>query len=67
VPLSGASFKATVTGTFAATSIGDGFDMSDSKTVDADASTYKPVVCLQYLSTTEGIFATGKNIYANVA
>lgn len=67
VPIGPAQVRATVTGTLAATNIGDGFDMSDSVTVNAAANTYKVVTCTKYISATEGLFTIGKNIYANVA
>ena len=67
VPIGPATIRATVTGTFAATNVGDGFDMSDSVTVNAAANTYKTVTCVKYVSTTEGIFMIGKSLYANVA
>jgi hypothetical protein len=67
VPIGPALIEATVTGTLASTSEGDGFDMSDSVTVNAGANTYKAVTCVKYLSATLGIFAISKSIYANVA
>lgn len=67
VPIGPAEIRATVTGTFAATNVGDGFDMSDDVTVNADANTYKAVVCTKYISATEGLFAIGKSLQGNVA
>jgi len=63
VPRGGTSLvEATVTGTFASTSEGSEFDLSDSVTVDADASTNDPVVCVRYLSATSGDFAINPQI-----
>jgi len=67
VPIGPALIRATVTGTFAATSEGLSMDMSDAVTVNADATTYGTVTCVRYISATEGIFAISKSIYANVA
>lgn len=67
VPVGPAVLRATVTGSFAATNLGDGFDMSDSQTVDGAANTYKLVTCVGYISATEGLFTLSKNINANVA
>ena len=67
VPIGPATVRATVTGTFAATNLGDGFDLSDDVTVDAAANTYKVVNCVRFISATEGIFVINKTMYSGVA
>jgi hypothetical protein len=52
-----ATFVATVTGTFAKANEGRYFDLSDSKTVNTAATTYKPVRCVRYINDTTGVFA----------
>lgn len=67
VPFGPALIRATATGTLATTQEGCSFDMSDSVTVNAAATTYGTVTCVKFVSATEGIFAISKSIYANVA
>lgn len=67
VPIGPATIRCTVTGTFASTNLGDGFDLSDDVTVDADANTYKVVNCVRFISSTEGIFVINKTMYSGVA
>ena len=67
IPIGPATIRATVTGTFAATNRGDGFDMSTALIVDADANTYKVVNCVEYISATEGIFMISKSLDSGVA
>jgi len=67
VPIGPALVRATVTGTFAITCQGMSYDLSDAVTVNQAATTYGTVTCVKYISSTEGIFAISKSIYANVA
>jgi len=67
VPIGPAQIRCTVTGTLAAVSAGMSYDMSDSVTVNAGATTYGVVTCTKYISATEGLFMISKSLYANVA
>lgn len=67
VPIGPALVRVTATGTLATTHEGNSFDMSDDVTVNAAATTYGVLTCVKFISATEGIFAIGKSIYANVA
>jgi hypothetical protein len=67
VPIGPAQIRATVTGTLTAASAGMSYDLSDSVTVNAGATTYGTVTCTKYISATEGLFTISKSLYANVA
>lgn len=67
VPIGPALIRCTCTGTLSSTEEGNSFDMSDDVTVNAASTTYGAVTCVKYISSTEGIFAISKSIYANVA
>lgn len=67
VPIGPALVRCLVTGTNAATYEGLSYDLSDAVTVNVSSTTYGPVTQVRYISTTEGIFAISKSIYANVA
>ncbi len=49
-------FEATVTGSFTAANVGDLLDLSDSVTVNADATSKLVVLCVGFISSTKGLF-----------
>lgn len=51
------TFVAAVTGTFTKACEGRFYDLSDELTVNTAATTYKPVRCVKFLSSTLGEFA----------
>jgi hypothetical protein len=56
VPRANGVVRATATNTLASTSVGNEFDLSDSQTVDQNASTTDAVKCVGFVSATEGLF-----------
>ena len=67
VPIGPATVRATATNTLAKADEGKQLDLSDAVTVNHSGVTYGPVTCVKFISTTEGIFAISKSVYANVA
>ena len=67
VPLAGAMVRCTTTSGLASTDEGKQMDMSDSTNVAYDGTIYGCVTLVKYISTTEGIYAISKSLYANVA
>jgi hypothetical protein len=67
VPIGPALVRATTTATLAATHEGCSFDLTDATHVNPGSTTYGCVTLVKFVSTTEGIYAISKSIYANVA
>lgn len=67
VPIGPALVRCTTTSGLASTDEGKQMDMSDSTNVAYDGTTYGCVTLVKYISTTEGIYAISKSLYANVA
>ena len=50
------TFRMVVSGTLTADMVGRGFDLASSTTVNQAASTYKPVILVQFIDANTGIF-----------
>lgn len=55
-------FRATVTGTLTAAKVGTYMDLSDASTVNAAATSKNVVLCVGFISATEGLFKLSANI-----
>lgn len=67
VPIGPALVRADTTASIAATDEGKSRDLSTSLLVHATNTTYGVVTLVKFISTTQGLFAISKSVYANVA